>query len=241
MKKLVFSIALNGYEQGYRRCLETQGYYARCIGAEHAVITKPRVRDPALSAWLKISLLSRALKTGYDWVAYVDADCRVASGAPDFAAHFAEREESVLMVTGRSGRLNSGVIFAANTPASRTFFERVLRSATEDVPIEHRRNLKYENGNVIHVAERYGGVGTAGVEWNNSFEPALDDYIRHYTGDMRSEYRRPPTDAARFALARFVSPRPTAAPERRTGTFVTELSALTEEIVQRHSGGKWTG
>lgn len=69
MRKLVFSIALNGYEQGYRRCLVSQKHYARSIGADHAVVTKPRVDDPALAAWLKVSLLERALESGRDWVA----------------------------------------------------------------------------------------------------------------------------------------------------------------------------
>lgn len=239
MKKMVFSIALNGYKQGYRRCLESQKNYARGIGADHAVVTKPRVNDPALAAWLKVSLLDRALDSGRDWVAYIDADCRVAPEAPDFSEYFGDRDESVFMAKGRSGRLNSGVIFVSNASESRFFLQRVLESATEDVPLQHRKNLKYENGNIIYVAETYGGVGDMGVEWNNSVDPALKDHIRHYTGDMRLQYRRPAPDALRFALTRWTSPRPTAAPQRRPGTFAADLAALTEEIVGRSAQGQW--
>lgn len=142
------------------------------------------------------------------------------------------------MARGRSGRLNSGVIFASNASGSRSFLRRVLASATEDVPLQHRKNLKYENGNIIYVAETYGGVGDMGIEWNNSIDPTLEDHIRHYTGDMRLQYRRPPLDALRFALARRTSPRPTAAPQRRPDAFVADLAALTEEIAGQSSGSQ---
>lgn len=232
MKILVFSIALNGYDIGYRVCLDSQREYADRIGADFRLITKPTVSNPAFAAWLKVTLLAAALKAGYDAVAYIDADCRVSKEAPSFTTELASADGKVCMSLGRSGRLNSGVIFAENSETSILFLERVLASAVEDIPDEARANLRFENGNIIYVESIEGGVHVIESRWNNSSDASMDDHIRHYTGPMKSNLKAPLLDRLQFRIHKLFLPRASAAPERRESSFLTELQQLTEYVVR---------
>lgn len=229
-RKVVFSIALNGYGFGYRSCLKSHREYAHRIGAEHVVVSKPNVDDPSYSAWLKVSLLRTTLQDGYDWVAYIDADCMVSVTAPDFSEHFDGEEGSVFMGKGWSGRINSGVIFARRNEESVRFFQEVIDSAENPVPDEDRKDLKFENGNIIYIARVRGGVTIMGQEWNNISDPALPDNIRHYTGKMRDLYTRSLTDRILFKISRMVFARIKAAPVSRSVGFVEKLEDLTQTV-----------
>lgn len=231
MNTLVFSIGLNGYDIGYRTCLDSQREYADRIGADFRVVTKPTVSNPAFAAWLKVTLLAAALKAGYDAVAYIDADCRISKNAPDFTTELARADGKICMSLGRSGRLNSGVIFAENSETSTQFLDRVVASVVEDIPAEARANLRFENGNIIYIESIAGGVHVIDSRWNNSSDATMDDYIRHYTGPLKSNLKAPLLDRLQFRIRKLFLPRASAAPERREASFLAELQQLTESIV----------
>lgn len=232
MSTLLFTVAQNGYGVGYARCLKSHARYAARLGAAYAAVTRPyRVAEPALCAWLKISLLLQALRAGHAWVAFIDADCLVRESAPDFRTQW-QSERSVYMAKGRSGRINSGVIFARGDAQAASFFEQVLASLVANIPAADRLNLKYENGNVIYCAARGPHVEVIDTQWNNTVDPALQDHFRHYTGPMRDEYRRSLFASAAFRIARSFAARPSPQPEARDAQFVARLDALTQRCVQ---------
>ncbi|KEP72882.1 hypothetical protein HR12_36210 [Microbacterium sp. SUBG005] len=136
----------------------------------------------------------------------------------------------VFMAEGRSGRVNSGVMIARRSVQSIEFFRRVLDSVTEPVPEEDRASLKYENGNVIYVNRVHGGVSPLEARWNNTNEPELDDYIRHYTGRLRPLLKRSPWREAQYQLLKRVGARQLLKfqrqPERRDDEFLTALDEV---------------
>ncbi len=113
-KVLVFSIALEGYLQLFKSCLDSQREYCKRYGIEFLLIEEaPRKLQPFEAAWLKIFLLRSALKGDYEWIAFLDADCEVRNHAPFFVSEFTEKYKgkSLFMSHGFSERINSGVIF----------------------------------------------------------------------------------------------------------------------------------
>ncbi|MFB6489521.1 hypothetical protein P2A57_23150, partial [Xanthomonas perforans] len=186
MSTLIFTIAQNGYDVAYGRCLESHRAYADDLGATYVAVTEPkRQPDTAVSAWLKVPLLLDAIRSGYSRVAFIDADAEVKPGTPNFDSSFTAGRP-LGMALGRSGRLNSGVIFARQSPETVSFLERVMSSMLEEIPDEARAHLKYENGNVIYVDARLGGVERIDLIWNNTWDPGLDDHSRHYTEPLRA-------------------------------------------------------
>lgn len=234
MRAIVFSIAQNGYAALYRPCLRTQAAYCHGHGYEHVTVARPlRVPDPALSAWLKVPLLLATLRGGYDVAVFIDADCRIAPATPSLDG-FLATPESLHMALGRSGRHNSGVIVARGDEPGVGFLERAVASVTEEIPAEDRANLKYENGNLIWCARTLGGVGTLDARWNNSQDPELDDFVRHYTGPMRDRYRPPALAGPVLRAVRATIAQPSKQPERRTDTFRRELDDLTQATLRRY-------
>lgn len=233
MKSLIFTIAQNGYGFAYSRCIASQAAYAKAIGAEFVVVNKPmRVAESALSAWLKIPLLKSALNAGWDSVAYIDADCEVKGGAPHFSLPLQQSGSSnVHMALGRSGRVNSGVMLAQPTESSIGFLERVMQSITEAIPDDDRRDLKFENGNVIYVNRILEPVGPLATEWNNTFDPDLPDFIRHYTGVLRAEYRQSAAFSLTNKILRKTVFRQPPQPPSRDDAFVSRLERLTGQVL----------
>lgn len=234
MSALIFTVGQNGYDVAYRSCISSHQRYADRIGAQYVAVTEPgHMPDTAISAWLKIPLMVEALRSGYDHVAFIDADAEVRSTTPDFREAL-PADVSVGMALGRSGRFNSGVMLARNDDKARAFFGRVQGSILEEVPDEARANLKYENGNVIYVADQMGGVATLDPRWNNTADPSLDDYVRHYTGPLRSTYRRKLIDEIRFRAARARVARPTSQPATRTPQFLDSLLSASQDARSRY-------
>lgn len=234
MTTLLFTVGQNGYDVAYERCIESHRAYARRLGAEYEAIIEPkRMPDTAISAWLKIPVLLGALQSGYEWVGFIDADAEVRSTAPDFRD--ALKTESIGMVNGRSGRVNSGVILVRNSEVSRQFFRRVMGSIVEEIPDEARANLKYENGNVIFVTSELGGVEELDRRWNNTADRELDDFIRHYTGPLRETYKRPLLAELRYRRARLRVAKPTPQPATRSTAFVQQLTEATADAQARYS------
>lgn len=231
MRTLIFTIAQNGYATAFLPCIASQRAYAKRLGAQFVAITKPaRVSNTALSAWLKIPVMLHALEAGYDWVVYIDADCEVKRDAPDFREDLAGQPGNVFMAEGRSGRINSGVMIARRSDESIGFYRQVLSSVTQPVPEEDRASLKYENGNVIFVNRTRGGVDPLDVRWNNTNEPDLDDFIRHYTGRLRPLLKRSPWREAQYQILKRVGSRQLLKfqrqPERRDDEFLASLDEV---------------
>lgn len=236
MSALIFTIAQNGYDKIWARCIDSQRRYAEKIGAKYVVVKEPRViRVPALSAWLKVPLMKEGLNAGHEWVAYIDADCEIKADAPDFReAIDVVADSSVYMANGRSGRLNSGVMFARSTSTSHKFYQRVLDSVTEEIPETARAGLKYENGNIIYCAEGFEGLSVLDQRWNNSVDPDLADYVRHYTGPLRNLYELTPSVKWYSTFMKKVVARPTRQPERRDADFKAKLGELAQKVTRSH-------
>ena len=157
---LLFSIATNGYEKHFAALLEKQRAFAAAIGAHYWVAQgrPPWGISAHDSAWMKIPLIVQALRRGYAWVLYLDADCEVLD-CPSPVATFAGGRESIFVCRDFSGRINSAVIFVRNTPEAQRVFRRLWRSSFRPagaLPPEDR-NL-YENGHVIHYLKHEPAV-----------------------------------------------------------------------------------
>jgi hypothetical protein len=168
-------------------------------------------------------------------VLFVDADCLIQPGAPPLDP-LEEVETPILMALGRSGRLNSGVIFARCSDTSVAFFGEVMQSITQPIRAEDRAQLKYENGNIIHCARRLGGVGELDPKWNNTSDPELADYVRHFTGPMRPLHTPPPlASVVSSAIGRLAGrTRPGPQPESRPTDFRHQLDRLATAAVTRY-------
>jgi hypothetical protein len=232
---LIYTVALNGYDAAYRNCINSQRKYAARLGVDFVSVVRPKlVSDPAFSAWLKVPIMLDALKSGYSEVAYIDADCMVRKTAPDFRTLVREAPASTLMANGMSGRLNSGVMLARSDASSISFFEKVMDSLAIAIPAEDRANLKFENGNIIYSARGDASVGVMDQAWNNTFDPTLDDHIRHFTGPLRAEYRRSLSAKIEYYIARKRTTPPTRQPESRPAEFVTALDSLTKTVFRTY-------
>lgn len=236
LRIVLFNIATNGFAMKYGDLLDNQARYAAKFGYSVVSVRRPyRITDPALAAWLKISLMLELLKRDYDGVAYVDADCLIKTRTPDIRTIFSEGGRDVLMTRGRSGRFNSGVMFARSTNASREFYTSVLDSLQTSIPLEYRQNLKYENGNVAYVAHGSPVVSEVGLEWNNTFDADAHDYIRHFTGPLSSEFRVAPHRKIPVALVQRTVRRPSRAPDARSNRFASDLVGLTARVVHKYN------
>jgi hypothetical protein len=182
---LIFSIGLVGYDELFNSCISTQRSYSRRCGYEYVLVDRaPRSLSPAEAAWLKIVLMRSALRSGYRWVAFVDADCEIRPHAPCFTEEFQTfgDHKSIFMAHGFSGRINSGVIFLRNNEDSIRFLDNVLNSANEEVPPEDQ--APYENGHMIMCGKNCRAVEIIDYMWNNNRALDENSYIQHYSGGI---------------------------------------------------------
>ncbi len=186
-KVLVFSIAMNGYRWAWRSCIRSHRKYAERWSFDYGCVDLPWTVSPAEAAWLKVSLIIRALESGYyPWVLLLDADALVRPHCPDFRC-VATPGRDVYMAHGHSGRVNSGVIMIRLSEKSLRFFREIVSDCEGMVPSEDA--APYENGHVIKHGKANPLVGLIERRWNNTADPNLDDYIRHFTGPMASQGR----------------------------------------------------
>jgi hypothetical protein len=185
-KVLVFTIALEGYDALFESCIETQRAYCDRYGYQYLVLQKaPRSLLPTEAAWLKVPLLKSALDAGWEWVAFIDADCDMRKGAPPFAEQFESlgSKKSVFMAAGFTGRLNSGVVFVKNTATADGFFKIIMASADEKVSREDW--APYENGHFISIGKNSPDVHILDHSlWNNNSTLNNECYIQHYSAGM---------------------------------------------------------
>lgn len=183
---LVYCVALNFYDVVYSRNIASHRAYAQKNGYSYSLVRWPAFVSVRESVWLKVPLMEAALKAGWDWVLFVDADCEVRADAPRLES-LEDGEASIFLASGFSGNVNSGVIAVRNTPEALSFFERVTAAAGEDVPEADWG----ENGHIIHFARSCIALKLLDRRWNNNADPDLRDFIRHYSagGPMRALYR----------------------------------------------------
>ncbi|MFB6489482.1 hypothetical protein P2A57_22830, partial [Xanthomonas perforans] len=69
---------------------------------------------------------------------------------------------------------------------------------------------------------------------NNTWDPRLDDHIRHYTGPLRATYRRGLAQELRYRLARAGVNKPSAQPPTRSVDFADRLLQATMASQERY-------
>ncbi len=182
---LIYSIATNGYAYLFKSYLRSQRDYARKQGYDYVVVRRPRIiwrNSGHDSAWLKIPLMVAALLKGYRWVVFIDADCDVQAECPGVDS--VEKPGSCVYVSnGFSGRPNSGVMIVKNSEKAMAFFRRLIEASDrEDIPAEDW--APFENGHFIHYARQWDGLHILDPMWNNNRDADMDDYVRHYSGQL---------------------------------------------------------
>ncbi len=204
-RTLMFSMAFNGYDLLYNKCIRSQRKYAERQGYLYRFVNRPRWTSLTREvAWLKIALVIQALKRGYDWVFFIDADAEVRPHTPPIQ-DLEESGKSVYLVPGWSGRVNSGVLIVRNTTEALEMFERILANAEKPVPEEDSISWG-ENGHVIHYSRDQPFVKICDRAWNNNSDPEMADYIRHYSnGPMRNTYTQTRLWRSLFELEKTLS------------------------------------
>lgn len=184
---LVFSIALNGYQWLYRHHLASHARYAKRLGAHYVLVDRPIfTRMGTECCWLKLLLLKQALLKGYDSVLFLDADALVWDTAPDIRQNY-RPDHHIYMAKGKTQRFNSGVMLLRNHHQSLAFINDILCRRHQPVPSDCDVGWG-ENGHVIQVAKQFSCVGELGLIWNNTWQPKLQDHIRHFNfGIMRNQ------------------------------------------------------
>jgi len=185
-KVLMFSLGLNHYQQMYQRCINSHRHYAKTQGYDYQLFNSNRQASITASAWVKIPLILAALNQGYDRVFYIDADCEIKVDTPAIESLIVPGK-LLYMSQGFSGHINSGVMIVHNDERVKALFERILASCNQDVPSSDWG----ENGHMIHFAEHWAHLQLLDSRWNNNAQPALPDYIRHFSagGPMRPLYQ----------------------------------------------------
>jgi hypothetical protein len=188
-KVLVFSIALIGYDRIFRHCINTHRAYCKRYDYDYILIDRfPGVPDKEEAAWLKILLTIEALKSGYEWVVYVDSDCEIRDWTPRIES-LKMPEKYIYLVPGYSGFINSGVLIAECSIESIDFFEKVLNGVGQQ--ISELSIIDWgENPYVIHQAKDNPYVHLLEHhQWNNNTNLDPKSYIIHYSsGTFRELY-----------------------------------------------------
>jgi hypothetical protein len=242
---LVFSIALGDYERLFRRCIESHEAYCRRHHYDYLLVNRaPRTLLSQESSWLKIPLLLAALEKGYEWIAFLDADCEVSPHAPPFSALSGTNpeEQSVFLAPGKSNRINAGVIFVKNRPATLSLLRTMLDHADQKVPSPEDR-APYENGHLIHFARNNPAVHLLEHRlWNNNSVLDEKSHIQHYSsGVLRELYldaageKRPKRRRFRNLLRRIRARIPFLAAAEKSGNLSENLRALAPYYKQTYA------
>jgi hypothetical protein len=193
-KTFMFTIATNGYDEIFQDCLDSHKKYATNQGYKYIAFTKspPSGISGTNSAWLKVAIILRALKKGYENVFFIDADAFIHEYTPPIESVFCS-EKYVYMSVESSGNFNSGVIIVINNPQAIKFFETLLLRA--DVPNfmlpKSDRNL-YENGHVINLAKKSPTVQIINPKWNYNFNTFLEENEKEYICHGRGTWTKKP-------------------------------------------------
>lgn len=180
-RPVVLTIATNGLDRFYERCIHTHLTYAKRYDYRHFLISDAGCSlTPNESAWIRIPIMRILIETAP--VFYVDADAEFRLAAPPIdSVHVPGK--AVYMAYGISGRFNSGVIYLSEPYAS-SYLDEML--ANYNTPIPRPDQAPYENGHFIHFAKKHSNIiHRLEDRWNNTVSEEMDDYIRHYTNALR--------------------------------------------------------
>lgn len=185
---LVFSIALNGYQWLYRDFLTSHQQFASRHGYDYQAVTRPYFTVLGVECcWLKLTLIQQALRNGYRAVMFIDADAYVHSRAPNLESML-NCNASVFMAKGYTGRYNSGVLVVKNNLDARNWINTILRH--RHTPVCPNDSVGWgENGHVIKFSRHAEFVLEIDKKWNNTDQPAMEDYITHCNfGPLRQSF-----------------------------------------------------
>lgn len=180
-----FTIALNGYGEHFRDCIRTHERYCLRYGYTYWRITDvPWAMSAKQCAWLKVEVMRGLLSAGAAHVGFLDADCELRPHTPPFENEYKD-ETKLLIACGKSGRVNSGLLFARPGEDLCDFLELLIEKADFEVPKEDATT--YENGHFIHYGR---GVDFIGIlehkKWNNNSVLDYNSYVQHYSrGNLR--------------------------------------------------------
>jgi hypothetical protein len=183
---LVFSVALNGYQWLYKRCIASHKRYANKHGYEYQVVSRPYATTIGVECcWLKLTLMLQALENGYDTVLFVDADAYIQTHAPKLEGVFLPNKY-LYLAKSYSGRYNSGVILIKNNPDVCLLLSKIIAARYQAISPENDVGWG-ENGHIIEFTQRCDLVSTLNRSWNNTYDPELNDYVRHFSfGPLRT-------------------------------------------------------
>lgn len=188
---LVLSLVAAGYHWLYKSELASQQRYAYLRGYDYACVFGPLLhRFGGEIVWYKMHLIRQALKRGYTWVVFLDADAAVTARCPSIQS--VERSAKfIYMARGYSGRYNSGVMIFKNSAITLDFVESVI--ASRGAELSSIDSVGWgENGHVIAQAKHHPAVQELTARWNNNHDPAMADFIRHYSaGPLRPLHKKP--------------------------------------------------
>ncbi len=185
---LVFSIALNGYQWLYKDCIASHKRYAESNGYIYQVVTRPYATSIGVECcWLKLTLMIEALDSGYDAVLFVDADAYIQTHTPKLSSVLLP-DKYVYLAKSYTGRYNSGVILLKNHNKVRRWLNSIIIARHQ--PISAKNDVGWgENGHIIEYTQHCQFVTTLDRVWNNTYDPELDDYIRHFSfGPLRTNF-----------------------------------------------------
>lgn len=187
-KTLVFSIAINGYQWLYKDCINSHKRYATQQGYHYQVVTRPYITAIGVECcWLKLTLMLEALKAGYEHVLFVDADAYINLDSPRLDTVITPAH-CLYLAKSYSQRYNSGVILVKNTATIRAWLNRVI--ANRHIAVDLENDVGWgENGHIIQYSKNCHFVTTLDRRWNNTYDPQLHDYIRHFSfGPLRNSF-----------------------------------------------------
>ena len=189
---LMLSLANQGYEVLYKRNIDSHRRYAKLKGYHYVCVTDPIYTKLAMEvAWLKIYLIEKALKAGYDWVMFVDADCEVKTSTPSIE-NVEVQGKYLYIAKGYSGQLNSGVLIIKNEYQAIKSLERIRRNIDNEL-LEDETHVGWgENDCVILECRNNPAVQVIGRVWNNNGSLKMNDFITHYSaGPLRRYFSAP--------------------------------------------------
>jgi hypothetical protein len=184
---LIFSIALNGYQWLYKDCITSHQNYAKKHGYSYQVVSRPLITQLGSECcWLKLTLSLSAFNAGYCKVLFVDADALINDDAP-VIENIIRPEKYVYLAKSYTGRFNSGVIFMLNHAETIAWLKKIISSRTTSV--SNADSVGWgENGHIIKYAKGWTFIEEIDRRWNNTYDPNLDDYIRHFCfGPLRKK------------------------------------------------------
>ncbi|MFQ3189531.1 MAG: hypothetical protein ACI936_000656 [Paraglaciecola sp.] len=235
-KVLVFSIALNGYQWLYKDCIASHKRYAEINGYTYQVVTRPYATSIGVECcWLKLTLMIEALYSGYDAVMFVDADAYIQTHTPKLSSVLLSNKY-VYLAKSYTGRYNSGVILIKNHSKVRSWLNTIITARHHPVLAENDVGWG-ENGHIIEHTKHCQFVSTLNRSWNNTYDPELNDYIRHFSfGPLRTSLWLNLSHKVLARLTKLFS-RCQALTETKSQSYPPQdkLTKLTALVLQRYS------